>query len=134
MKISVFFHSYIRANGPQQQKCMKCGALHDIDEKNNVRLKQAGTQLARLSQEYPYPEYKPFRIGPYRVRFSNGNWAKSLVTWDADNECWRDGPVLFHTGSIIAWQGLAGDMEHIKRMPYMLGEPLDISTVEGDDE
>jgi DNA-directed RNA polymerase subunit RPC12/RpoP len=122
MKISIFFHTYIRQHGPQVQKCFTCGALHDIDEKNNVRLKVMGTPMARLSMEFPYPEHKPYRVGPYRVRYSNGTWSKVLVTYDGD--VWRNGPVLFHAGSIVAWQGLAGDMEHTKRMPYDMVPPM----------
>lgn len=131
MKVSIFFHTFIRAHGPQQQRCVVCGAVHEVNEKNEIRLKTPGLQLARLSQEYDYPLYKPYRVGPYRVRYSSGNWAKSQVTWDGD--VWRNGPVLFHAGSIIAWQGLAGDMEHLKRMPYDLSAALPIP-VEGDDE
>jgi hypothetical protein len=122
MKVSIQFHTYIRANGPQVQKCYKCGALHDVDEKNNIRLRTPGVQLAKLSPEYPYPECKPYRVGAYRVRYAGGQWGKSAAMWDG--EVFRNGPILFHAGSIVAWMGLAGDMEHLKRMPYELIDPL----------
>lgn len=122
MKVSIHFHTFIRAHGPQVQKCMICGALHEVDEKNNIRLKVPGSPLAKLSQIYDYPEHKPYRVGDYRVRYSNGNWSKTYVTFDGD--VWRNGPVLFHAGSIVAWQGLAGDMEHTKRMPYDIAPPI----------
>lgn len=133
MKVSIHFHSYIRAHGPQVQKCYTCGALHEVDEKNNIRLKQAGEPMARLSLEYGYPEYKPHRTGAYRVRYSNGQWAKTLVTWDGD--VWRNGPVLFQAGSIVAWMGLGGDMEHMKKLPYNLPSPLPYvdAIADGDD-
>ncbi len=130
MKISIFFHTYIRQHGPQKQCCVMCGAVHEIDGKNYVRLSIPGAQMARLSQEYAYPEYKPFRTGPYRVRYSNGQWAKVMAMFDGD--VFRNGPLLFQAGSIMAWQGLAGDMEHLKRMPYDLVPPLPYDG--GDDE
>jgi len=134
MKVSIHFHTYIRQHGPQQQRCPLCGAVHSVDGKNEIRLLTPGAPLAKLSQEYPYPQYAPYRVGGYRVRFENGNWSKSLVTWDADNHAWRDGPILYRDGSIVAWQGLAGDMEHTKRMPYDLGQPLPIAAIEEDEE
>src|SRR5579864_8100452 len=130
MKVSVYFHTFIRANGPTPQKCMLCGAVHEVDGRNQIRLIKPGAPIAKLSQEYPYPEYRPYRVGDYRVRYSNGNWSKSYVTFDGD--VWRNGPVLFHVGSIIAWQGLAGDMEHTKRMPYDIAAPIPF--VPGDTE
>jgi len=129
MKVSIFFHTYIRSNGPQKQRCPMCGAVHEVNGKNEIRLTVPGAQMAKLSQEYGYPEHKPWRVGAYRVRYSNGQWSKVKVTWDGD--VWRNGPVLFHAGSIVAWQGLAGDMEHLKRMPYDLTDPLPYN---GDDE
>jgi hypothetical protein len=131
MKISIHFHTYIRQYGPQVQKCYVCGALHDVDEKNNVKLKVPGVPLAKLSQEYPFPEYEPYRTGAYRVRFSTGNWCTHLRMWDADIRQFRDGACLFAAHSIMGWQGLAGDMEHLKTMPYKLGAPLSIV---GDDD
>jgi hypothetical protein len=122
MKVSIHFHTYIRMHGPQNQKCYTCGAIHLVDEKNRITLKTPGQPLAKLSQEYPYPEYAPYRVGAYRVRYSNGNWSKTLVSWNG--EVWSNGPIVFHVGSIVAWQGLAGDMEHTKRMPYDLAAPL----------
>lgn len=122
MKVSIHFHTYIRLHGAQVQRCQLCGAEHIVDGKNHITLKTPGRPLARLSQEYSYPEHKPYRVGPYRVRYSTGNWAPTMATWDGD--VWRNGPILFHAGSIIAWQGLAGDMEHTKRLPYDLNEPL----------
>lgn len=130
LKINVLFHTYIRKNGPQKQKCMHCGAVHDVDEKNNVRLAIPGTQMAKLSMEYPYPEHKPYRTGPYRVRYSNGNWSRALLNWNGEH--FHNGPVLLREGSIIAWQGLAGDMEHHKRMPYDHVPPV-ADMPEGDD-
>lgn len=132
MKVSIHFHTYIRMHGPQQQKCMLCGAIHIVDGKNNITLKTPGTPVAKLSQEYAYPEYRPYRVGAYRVRYSSGAWSKTYVTWDGD--VWRNGPVLFHEGSIVAWQGLAGDMEHTKRMPYDMADPLPVMADDGDDE
>ena len=132
MKVSIHFHTYIRMHGMQVQKCMLCGALHEVDEKNNIRLKTPGVPLAKLSSEFAYPEYKPYRVGAYRVRYSNGNWAKSYVTWNG--EAWHNGPVMFHAGSIVSWQGLAGDMEHTKRMPYDIAPPLPYEPVDSDDE
>lgn len=125
MKISVMFHSYIRMHGPQQQKCYKCGAIHDIDEKNNVRLRTPGEPLAKLSVEFPYPDYKPYRVGAYRVRYSNGTWGKVKATWDGD--VFRNGPILFHEGSIIAWQGLATEFEHTRKMPYDMADPMEFT-------
>ena len=132
MKVSIHFHTYIRLHGPQTQKCFKCGALHDVDEKNNIRLKTPGVPLAKLSCEYPYPEYAPYRVGPYRVRFSTGNWAKSYLTWDGEG--FHNGPVRFATDSIQSWQGLAGDMEYLKRMPYVIADPISCEGVDDADD
>lgn len=118
MKISIQFHTYIRARGPTPQRCMLCGAVHMIDGNNKITLNEPGHPLARLSQEYPYPEYAPYRVGAYRVRYSNGNWSKALINWDGEK--FNNGPILFREGSITSWQGLAGDMEHTKTMPYEL--------------
>lgn len=135
LKVSIHFHTYIRQHGPQIQRCQLCGAQHEIDGKNNIILKVPGKPLAKLSQEFPYPEYQPTRCGPYRVRFQSGNWSKILITWDMDSGgIWRNGAALFHSGSIVSWQGLAGPDEHTKRMPYELVDALPVAEVEGDDE
>jgi hypothetical protein len=126
MKVSVYFHTYIRSNGPTHQKCMLCGAIHLVNEHNHITLWRAGEPLAKLSQEYPFPECIPYRVGAYRVRYSNNNWSKGLVTWDGER--FHNGPIVFQTGSIIAWQGLAGDLEHTKKMPYELMAPLPLAT------
>lgn len=115
MKVSIFFHTYIRQNGPQQQKCTTCGAIHDIDEKNNIRLVSPGVQVARLSEVFPFPQYVPHRVGQYRVRWSTYNWSKTYLNWDGEK--FHNGPIVFSHGAIIAWQGLAGDMEHLKKIP-----------------
>lgn len=132
LKISIHFHTYIRANGPQRQKCYNCNAVHEVDEKNNIRLVIPGERIAALSPVFSYPEYKPHRVGAYPVQYSNGTWSKMLATWDG--EVWRNGPVLFHEGSIIAWQGLAGDMEHLKRIPGHYADPLPEQLNMDDDE
>lgn len=122
MTVTLQFHSWIRAQGPQPHRCMRCGAVHIIDGQNRITLKSHGQQVARLSPEYSYPEYAPYRPGPYRVRFNNGNWSKSYVNWNG--EYFHNGPVRFSDGSIMSWQGLAGDMEHLKLMPYDHTSPL----------
>jgi hypothetical protein len=122
MKVSIYFHTFIRQHGPQQQRCMRCGAVHDVDEKNNIRLRSPGVQIARLSEEFAYPEYPPTRVGAYRVRYSNGQWGKTYANWNG--EMFHNGPVMFREGSIISWQGLAGDMEYLKKMPYDIADPL----------
>jgi hypothetical protein len=122
MKVSIHFMTYIKSNGAQKQHCVVCGAIHQVNPDQSICLTKSGAMMARLSQEYDYPEYKPYRPGPYRVRYANGNWSKSYVTWNGD--AWHNGPVFFRDGSIVAWQGLAGDMEHLKRMPYEHDEPL----------
>jgi len=127
MKVSVFFHTYITSNGPQQQKCQSCGAVHliawdNVRRTQNVTLAEPGVRTAKPSDIFPYPEYKPYRVGPYRIQFSNHNWGVDLWNWDGDK--FHNGPMLMREGSIIAWQGLAGDMEHTKRMPYELNDPL----------
>lgn len=132
MKVTIHFHSYIRLNGSQRQKCMHCEAVHLVDEKNRVTLLTPGQPLAKLSMEYPFPEYEPYRVGSYRVRYENGNWAKMLVTWTGEG--WRNGPIAFSAGAIISWQGLAGDMEHTKRMPYDIAPPLDMPVDDGGEE
>jgi hypothetical protein len=131
VKVLIGFGQYIISNGPQRQKCQRCGAIHLVSE-HKVELLVPGTLIAKLSPVYEYPEYSPFRAGPYRVRYSNGNWSKNLVSWNGEN--WHNGPVLFREGSIVAWQGLAGDMEHLKEMPYEHAAPLpDLPTVPGDE-
>lgn len=132
MKITDHMHSYLRLNGPTRQKCFMCGAIHLIDAKNNVSLVTPGHPVAKLSMVYPYPEYAPYRVGPYRVLYENGNWAKVLVTWNGEH--WHNGPIVFSAGAIVGFQGLAGDMEHTKRMPYDLAPPIEIPNIEGDEE
>lgn len=130
MKVSIHFMAYIKSNGPTKQHCTACGAIHMIHPDKQITLHKPGALVARLSQEFPYPEYKPYRVGPYRVRYSSGNWAKSYITWDGD--AWRNGNILFHSGSIIAWQGLGGDMEHYKTMPYEHSDPIPYTPGDGE--
>lgn len=132
MKVTLMFQSYVRLHGSQRQKCYACGAIHEVAENNKISLLVAGTPMAKLSQEYAFPEYAPYRVGAYRVRYSTGNWSKVLIVWDGEH--WHNGPIVFATGSIISWQGLAGDMEHLKRMPYDLVAPIVDSTVPECDE
>lgn len=122
MVVSLSFHSYIRQHGPQHQKCMTCGAVHDVDEKNNIRLVKAGIQVARLSDVFSFPLYVPHRVGQYRVQWSTGNWSTSYLNWDGEK--FHNGPIIFSAGAIIAWQGLAGDMEHLKTIPGALLDAL----------
>lgn len=121
MKVTVFFHAYVTQNGPTPQACQTCGAVHTVHV-DRIELKEPGKRVAKLSMEYDYPEYKPFRVGPYRVRFSNRNWGAGLWNWNG--EYFYNGAIMAREGSIIAWQGLAGDMEHEKRMPYDLHAPM----------
>lgn len=131
MKVSIHFMSYIKSNGPQRQHCVVCGAVHQVNQDQSICLVKAGAMVARLSQEYDYPEYKPYRPGAYRVRYSNGNWCKQYVTWNG--ETFHNGPIFYREGSIVAWQGLAGDMEHTKQMPYEHDAPLAYLPGDGDD-
>lgn len=123
MKVSVQFHWYIVGNGMQHQKCQNCGAVHDVTP-DKITLSTPGVPFAKLSAFYDYPEYKPYRVGPYRVMFQTGNIAKSYYEWDG--ETFRNGPMILSPGTIIAWQGLAGDNEHTKRMPYEHDAPLEL--------
>lgn len=122
MKVSIFFHTYIRQHGPQQQKCQTCGAIHDVDEKNNIRLVKPGVQIAQLSDVFPYPEFEPYRVGPYRVQWSTKQWSKTYLNWDGEK--FHNGPVTFSRGAIMAWQGLGGNMEHMKHIANRLIDVL----------
>lgn len=128
--ITPSFHYYIVSHGNQRQTCIACGAIHEVSS-NDVRLDVPGTQYARLSMEYPFPQHKPYRVGAYRVRFKSRHWARSYWEWDGDK--FHNGPMILTTGSIISWQGLGGDMEHLKRMPYELSDPLSNAGVDNDD-
>jgi hypothetical protein len=121
MSVSVQFHYYIVQHGHQRQTCMSCGAIHELSS-TDVRLDVPGTQYARLSMEYPFPEHKPYRAGLYRVRFASRQWARAY--WEWTGETFRNGPMTLASGSIISWQGLGGDMEHLKRMPYEHVQPI----------
>lgn len=137
MKISVFFHTYITSNGPQQQKCTVCGCVHRIEwngaaRMHNITVTEPGVRVAKLSPVFPYPEHVPYRVGAYHVQFSNRNWSTSYWTWDGEK--FHNGPILLDQRNIIAWQGLAGDMEHTKQMPHDINDPLPTAPdVEGDD-
>lgn len=127
MKVSVGFHTYVAANGPQHQKCYHCGAVHNVAwngtaRMHDITLHTAGQQMAAMTEPFPYPEYKPHRVGAYRVQYSNHNWSPALWNWDGDK--FHNGPVLAREGSIVAWVGLAGDMEHLKARPEDLSDPL----------
>jgi len=121
MQVSLMFDAFIRREGPQDQRCGKCGCVHHLTS-NSISLKERGVIMARLSQEYVYPDQPPTRVGAYRVRFSNGQWAKSYWYWDGHG--FVNGPIRLSRGSITSWQGLAGDMEHLRTMPYDLPAPI----------
>jgi hypothetical protein len=122
LKILPMFHMYIVTHGPQKQRCTICNAVHHVTS-DAVTLEIPGVLVARLSAVYDFPEYKPYRTGPYRVWFTKQyKAAKRLAHWDGDN--WCNGPVIFQDGSIWRWQGLGGDMEHTKKMPYEHDPPF----------
>jgi hypothetical protein len=128
LQVLAAFAYYIASHGPQNQKCTKCNAVHRINSDASVCLTTPGVHYAKLSVVFAFPEYKPYRVGAYRVRYGNGNWAKGLATWDGEH--FSNGPVLFSDGSIVAWQGLAGDMEHLKPIPYDLVPPTTPGVIE----
>jgi hypothetical protein len=128
LKILPTFHQYIVWNGPTKQRCSMCGAVHLVTV-DTVTLETPGVLVARLSAVYDFPEYKPYRTGAYRVWFKGiYKPAKRLAFWDG--EFWRNGPVTFSDGSIHRWQGLGGDNEHTKKMPYEHDPPFPFARME----
>lgn len=131
MTVSLQFHWFIVGNGPQAQRCNNCGAVHTVHE-HSVALATPGAMFAKLSAWFDFPYYKPYRVGVYRVTYQNGSVSKTLLAWNG--EVWHNGPMVFQPGSIAFWQGLAGDMEHVKRMPYDFVMPIDINGSNHDEE
>lgn len=122
MEVSIAFQMFIQQNGNQSQRCQVCGAVHTVAQHGQV-LKESGVLIARLSPVYDFPEYKPYRTGAYRVWFTlDAPPARRLTHWDG--EYWTNGPIRFSDGAVKQWQGLGGDMEHTKKMPYEHDAPF----------
>jgi hypothetical protein len=122
LEISAWLQAKLVAESSSfRQTCAMCGAIHRITA-HSIDLVSQGARIAKLSEWYSYPIYKPHRVGLYRVKFSTGNIAKSYFEWTGD--MWRNGPIIMGEGSITEWQGLGGDMEHLKTMPYLHDMPL----------
>lgn len=127
MEVSVAFQMYARQNGMQNQRCVVCEGVHQVaslpDGRVSVALMVPGILIARLSAVYDNAEYKPYRTGPYRVWFVGAvDASRRLVNWDGTD--WTNGPIRFADNAIAAWQGLGGDMEHTKKMPYEFDAPF----------
>ena len=131
LTVSIAFQSYILANGMQSQCCNVCNAVHSITKTLVVTLTKPGVLIARLSAVYEFPEYKPYRTGAYRVWFSGYDEpARRLAVWNGKS--WCNGPIVFSDAAVKQWQGLGGDMEHTKRMPYEHDAPFPFETFKDD--
>lgn len=132
MQISAWLQAKLVADpGAAQfnQSCPMCGAVHMVMS-NSVTLTRPGANIAKLTEWYDADVYEPYRVGPYRVMFQTGEIARSYWEWNGTG--WVNGPMTLSVGSVRCWQGLAGDMEHLKTLPYAHDLPLSVAPDAGD--